>query len=127
MSETSEGPKRYTVAVDFDGVIHSYTSPWQGASVIPDPPVPGAIDWLNKIVEKFEVVVHTTRGDQEGGNDAVRTYLRERGYTGPELRVTSNKVAALVYVDDRAWRFTGANFPTVNEIHAAIPWNKVTS
>ena len=35
-----------TILLDFDGVIHSYTSGWKGAGVIPDPPVPGAIDFL---------------------------------------------------------------------------------
>lgn len=116
--------KRYTVAVDFDGVIHSYTTPWAGAHVCPDPPVPGAISWLNRMVTEFDLVILTTRGDQEGGNEAVLAYLREHGYTGPDLRVTSQKVPALVYVDDRAWRFTGDNFPTANEVHRAIPWNK---
>jgi hypothetical protein len=116
--------KRYTVAVDFDGVLHSYTTPWSGADSCPDPPVSGAIDWLNEIVQKFEVVILTTRGDQEGGNEAVQAWLREHGYVGPDLRVTSQKVPALVYVDDRAWRFEGDNFPTAEQIHRAIPWNK---
>jgi hypothetical protein len=29
------------LCLDFDGVLHSYTSGWKGAAVIPDPPVPG--------------------------------------------------------------------------------------
>lgn len=116
--------KRYTVAVDFDGVLHSYTTPWSGADSCPDPPVPGAIEWLNSIAAKFEVVVLTTRGDQEGGNTAVRAWLREHGYTGPDLRVTSQKVPALVYIDDRAYRFEGDNFPTADEVHRLIPWTK---
>jgi hypothetical protein len=115
--------KRYTVAVDFDGVIHSYVTPWQGAATIPDPPVEGAIEWLNQTVVKFEVVIHTTRGDQPGGNAAVLLWLRQNGYAGPDLLVTSKKVPALIYIDDRAWRFEGI-FPTEDEIHRARPWYK---
>lgn len=113
-----------TVAVDFDGVIHSYTSPWAGADIISDPPVPGAIDWLNKIVNEYNIVIFTTRGDQEESNKAVMQYIRDNGYVGPDLLITSKKVPAYVYVDDRAWRFEGNNFPTPKEIREALPWNK---
>ena len=37
---------RPILCVDFDGVIHSYTSGWEGIDMIPDPPVEGAIKWL---------------------------------------------------------------------------------
>lgn len=89
----AEAEMRYTVAVDCDGVIHSYSSGWQGADLLPDPPVPGAIDWLNEIIEKFDVVIHTTRGDQPGGNAAVLAYLREHGYVGPDLVVRRSRGA----------------------------------
>lgn len=120
----TEASVKHSIAVDFDGVLHSYVTPWSGADSCPDPPVAGAIEWLNEIVDEFEVVILTTRGDQEGGNDAVRAWLREHGYIGPDLRVTSQKVPALVYIDDRGWRFDGTNFPTADEIHRAKPWNK---
>lgn len=113
------------IAVDFDGVLHSYTSGWAGAAVCPDPPVEGAIEWLNGIVEEFYVVILTTRGDQPGGNDAVTAWLRSNGYTGPDLLVTSHKVPALLYLDDRGWRFEGpGTFPSAEQVHAARPWNK---
>lgn len=117
--------ERYTIACDFDGVLHSYSTPWIDAATIPDLPVEGAIDWLNEIISDFEVVILTTRGDQPGGNDAVQAWLREHGYTGPDLRVTSHKVPALIYLDDRAVRFMGpGTFPTSQFVHAARPWNK---
>ena len=34
------------LCLDFDGVIHSYTSGWKGARIILDPPVPGALDFI---------------------------------------------------------------------------------
>lgn len=37
------------ICVDFDGVIHSYSSGWKGPRSIPDPPVEGAIEWLERI------------------------------------------------------------------------------
>ncbi len=40
------------------------------------------------------------------------------------VTIGAAKPPALVYVDDRGWRFTGSNFPTVEEIHAAKPWWK---
>ena len=115
---------KYTVAVDMDGVLHSYASPWVSAETIPDPPVPGAIEWLNEIHKKFDIVIFTTRGATSPGQEAVLTWLRDNGYTGPLPKVTAVKPAALLYIDDRAYRFDGTNFPTAEEIHRLRPWNK---
>lgn len=54
-------PKRYTVCVDFDGVIHSYESPWKAAHLIADAPVAGALEWLCAISKKFDIVILSTR------------------------------------------------------------------
>jgi hypothetical protein len=124
--------KRWTVCVDFDGVIHSYTSGWnEGWQIDPcrllDPPVPGAIEWLEKIALDFEVVILTTRGQFPESEAAVKTWLLYHGLSEQvteRIIVTHEKVAALVYIDDRGYRFTGDNFPTASEIHRLRPWNK---
>lgn len=116
--------KRYTVYVDFDGVIHSYTSGWKGAEVIPDPPVPGAITWLNETVKHFEVVIFSTRADQPGANDAIGRWLNEHGFVG-QVTISSKKGPGLIYIDDRAYRFDGHNWPKPHEIHSAHPWWKL--
>lgn len=119
--EPAVAQRRYTVSSDFDGVIHSYTSGWQGADVIPDPPIEGAIDWLNEvIVADYDVMILTTRARHEGGPEAVMAYLREHGFTG-ECLVTSEKHPALIYVDDRGWRFNG-RFPSLRQIRHMKPW-----
>ncbi len=125
--------KNYTIAVDFDGVLHSYKTPWINAHTIPDDPVPGAIEFLHDAIQKFSVVIHTTRGKTILGRMAVKAWIKKHagmlwydgmGYVGLEdIKVTHKKVPALVYIDDRAWRFNGT-FPTVDEIHRAKPWNK---
>jgi hypothetical protein len=126
--------KRYTVAVDFDGVLHQYVSAWVDAKTIPDPPVPGAIEWLHRIIQDFDVAVLSTRNHQIGGVRAMRAWLKRHadtiwyeapGYRGlEEIEFPKEKPAALIYLDDRAIRFTGENWPSRQEIHEAYPWNK---
>src|SRR5688572_11595165 len=88
--------ERYTVAVDFDGVLHSYTSPWIDAETIPDPPVLGAIHWLSHLESSgFNVVIFTTRGKTPEGQRAVRHWLHENGWeSGMNATVTAEKVPA---------------------------------
>ena len=63
--------KKWTpiICVDFDGVLHSYTSGWRGAGNIPDPPVDGALEWLIDAVEggKVQIAIYSSRSkDPEG-------------------------------------------------------------
>ncbi len=115
------------LCVDFDGVIHSYASGWQGAENLPDPPVPGAIEWLDTIIEDFDVAVCSTRAATDEGREAIREYLLRHGLSEAvvsAIRIEAGKPPALLYIDDRGWRFTGDNFPTADEIHKARPWWK---
>jgi hypothetical protein len=126
--------KRQTICVDFDGVIHSYTSGWKGAATIPDPPVPGAMEWLTKLTDEFDVVVCSSRARRLWGWIAIRFWLRKHmtHHWGAhattawdaldQIRVTCRKPAASVYIDDRAWRFDGSHWPTSSELRAHRPW-----
>lgn len=126
---------RKTVAVDFDGVIHAYTSPWVAPHVIPDGPVEGAIEWLYSTIQRLDVVIFSTRCRTWRGRRAMRRWLKKHaeglwreslGLRGLEdIRFSYRKIPALVYLDDRARRFEGpGTFPTVREIYRARPWNK---
>lgn len=115
---------RYTIAVDFDGVIHRYDTPFIAPETIPDEPVDGAIEWLKQISKDFDVVIFTTRARTTEGVLAVREWLTSRGFGGMPYAVTDRKPAALIYIDDRAYRFDGTHFPTKDEIHQARPWHK---
>jgi hypothetical protein len=123
-SVAEKDSKRYTVAVDLDGVLHAYTG-WQGPEHF-EPPIPGAIAWLETLWRDFDVVIFTTRGQYAGAAKAINDWLYQHGYNGPNLRVTNEKIPALVYVDDRGYRFDGTNFPTKNEIHRLRPWWKMS-
>lgn len=61
--------------IDFDGVLHSYESGWKGARVIPDPPVPGAMKFLDEALEYFDVHIYSSRSRQWGGKRAMKKWL----------------------------------------------------
>jgi hypothetical protein len=54
MADLKEGAP--VLAIDFDGVLHSYKSGWKGAKNIPGPPVDGAIEWLSDLVSHGDSV-----------------------------------------------------------------------
>lgn len=49
--------KKLRIAVDFDGVIHAYTSKWTTPDEISDAPVEGAFAWLRELLAAGHAVV----------------------------------------------------------------------
>ena len=66
---------RSILCLDFDGVIHSFTSGWRGARNIPDPPVPGALEFILAAQAQFTVAILSSRSHQWGGRRAMRRWL----------------------------------------------------
>jgi hypothetical protein len=65
------------LCLDFDGVIHSYTSGWKGAGEIPDPPVAGALAAILGYIEAgFQVAIFSSRSKSWSGRLAMRRWLR---------------------------------------------------
>jgi hypothetical protein len=133
------------IALDFDGVLHSYSSGWTG--VIPfDPPVRDlggmkAQDFCQALLDKnHEIVVHTCRADTDNGKAVVRDYLRHHKFPkimwgpvyaeggvliGYECEITDRKPRADVYIDDRGLRFEGDFKNALLALQAAArPWHK---
>lgn len=121
---------RPVLSVDFDGVIHSYTSGWRGVSVLPDPPVPGAMAFLREAVKVFDVQVFSCRSRSTIGVGAMQDYvehwarleLGEDAWT-TNISYPTTKPPAHVSLDDRGWQFTGV-WPDLQELLAFKPWNK---
>jgi hypothetical protein len=129
--------------MDFDGVIHSYTSGWKGADNIPDPPVPGAIAFLSKAKEFFDVQIFSSRSHQPGGIDAMRVWMRNAvhhhfdcamapghpdDFDAAEallhaISYPTEKPSAMISIDDRALTFMGV-WPAIEELRRFQPWNK---
>jgi hypothetical protein len=114
--------RRPTLCLDFDGVLHSYTSGWLGADEIPDAPVPGALEFCQSAVERFDVVVHSSRCSEILGLQAVAEWLDKFGFPA-EIQVCGTKPPAFVTIDDRALTFTGV-WPDLDELAKFEPWTK---
>lgn len=117
---------RPILCLDFDGVLHSYTSGWQGPAVIPDPPVSGALEFLEEAVKHFKVCIYSARSGQHGGIDAMRIWLLEHGLAGEvfdEIEWPTKKPSAFVSLDDRVITFTG-EWPDMQTLKDFKPWNK---
>ncbi len=65
------------ICLDFDGVIHGYQSGWKGARNIPDPPVPGALNFILEALEVSEVHVLSSRSHAWFGRMAMKHWLKE--------------------------------------------------
>ena len=107
--------KLKTVCLDFDGVIHSYRSGWQGESNIPDPPIHGVRDAIRHLRKRYRVVIHSARTSSEEGIAAVRLWLAKHEIEVDDICKT--KPPAHVYVDDRAIAFDGEWEQTIAAIN----------
>lgn len=95
------------LCIDFDGVLHSYTSGWQGHNTIPDPPVEGAVEACYHLHNAgWKLYVLSSRSKLE----PVQRWLAEHCF--PPMTLTRVKPIAVAYIDDRAVRFEG-NWPSV--------------
>lgn len=115
------------ICIDFDGVIHSFVTPWDNAKVIPDPPVPGAFEAIEDYINAgFRVAVYSSRSYRPDAVQAMMNWFIDHGLR-PEaldhLEFPHYKPAAEIYIDDRGYHFTG-KFPSVEFIRAFKPWNK---
>lgn len=120
------------LALDFDGVLHSYASGWQGIDVIPDPPVEGAMAFLDMALAHFDVVIHSSRCATSAGRGAMRRWLRQELFAVhgldraraivSKLRFAKEKPPAHVFLDDRAVTFDGV-FKHPALYLAFTPWH----
>lgn len=141
MTDKPSTPHKLTLLVDFDGVLHSYDSGWQGATTVLDGPVPGAIQFLWDATERFLVCIYSSRSSSPGGVEAMmaaidtweRAYVTNHAKTRPPhlfkttlseaLLFPTTKPGAFLTIDDRCVQFNGV-FPPIQELLDFKPWNK---
>ena len=92
--------KSNTLAIDFDGVIHSYKQGWTGETP-EDEPMPGVEDALQKLEsDGWKLVIMSTRDENE-----IWDWLEKYDLTHYFSNVTNTKIPAKLYIDDRGYHF----------------------
>jgi len=111
------------LCLDFDGVLHSYKSGWKGAAVIPDPPVPGALEFLVKALDHFEVHILSSRSHQWGGKRAMKRWLRHHlQQIAPEYKDTPDWMLSRVLTESFADPWPEDVYWTASRIVNEIKW-----
>lgn len=104
---------RKSIAIDFDGVIHKYSTGWQNGMLY-DGPIEGAKNTIDRLKRKgYKIIIFTVRlnpmfdiinkGVRNVRRD-IEDWLAKHSIYYDEL--TNNKPPAIAYIDDKAIRFT---------------------
>ena len=133
----SDKPFKPILAIDFDGVVHSYERGWQNG-VIYGSVVPGFWEWAERAAQQFVLVIYSSRSKDEDQQLAMSLWItdqrrkwREAGgmhtTTDPlEFNFSAEKPAAWLTIDDRAVLFKGDwSAPELqpDAMRAFKPWN----
>jgi len=130
--------KKLILCLDFDGVIHAYTSGFQGIDTVGDPPTEGALNFLREANKHFVICIYSTRSAYKEGRFAMQKWLsdafvKETGQLSPgdldllyEIQWPTAKPPAHISIDDRAIQFTG-EWPDPKALLKFKPWNQKDS
>lgn len=111
------------LALDFDGVVHSYKSGWTSDGDIPDPAIKGAAEGIKRLRIDYKVVIFSARARTVEGRNAIIAWLAKNGIEVDG--VTDKKIPAHVYIDDRAICFTGDWNALQEDVKDFMSWQDI--
>lgn len=99
------------VAIDFDGVIHTFDKGFYDGTCYGDP-IPGSIEAIKSISKKYNIIIFTAKAkpnrplvNGKTGVELVKEWLDKHGILECVSEITSEKPRAKVYIDDHGYRF----------------------
>jgi len=118
---------RDIICVDFDATLATYEG-WHVHGREPGPPIPGAIEAINKLAEKYRIWIYSARawgGTMDGKvyedqKSLIKEWCDKHGvkYEG----ITGSKIPAKLYICDRSIRFNGDWDATMKEVEEYEEW-----
>lgn len=104
-----------TIAIDFDGVIHSFEFGFHDGTIY-GTPLPGSLESIKKIAEKYKIIIYTAKAKKDRplingktGTELVWEWLKKYKIDTLIADVTAEKPRAVCYIDDKAIQFINWN------------------
>jgi hypothetical protein len=114
-----------TIAIDFDGVIHSHHLGYHDGTVY-GYPIEGAIDNIKKLAKKYTIILYTAKAKPDRplingktGIELVWEWLEKYNLDSYIKEITAEKPRAICYIDDKAIGFKSWN-QTMNDLKEFI-------
>jgi len=99
------------IAIDFDGVIHKNSKGFYDGTVYDDP-IEGTEEALKKLASKYTLICYTAKAKPDRmlingktGTQLVWEWLKKHKFDKYISKVTSEKPRAVIYIDDKGYRF----------------------
>lgn len=100
-----------TLAVDFDGVIHSFELGYHDGTIY-GTPLPNCFESLQELSKKYKIIIYTAKAKPDRplvngktGTQLVWEWLEKYNLKQFINDVTAEKPRAICYIDDKAIRF----------------------
>ena len=100
-----------TIAIDFDGVIHSFELGYHDGTIY-GTPLPGSLENIKRLSNKFKIVIYTAKAKPDRplingktGIELVWEWLEKYDVAKYISEITAEKPRAICYIDDKAIRF----------------------
>jgi len=105
------GSMKPRIMIDLDGVIHRYSKGFHNGTLY-DGVMPGAKEFIDSMKDMYEIVIFTARISKSPNRFAPRTKVKEvkEWLDKHDIYyddITSDKLPAIAYIDDRAIEFRG--------------------
>ena len=99
------------IGIDFDGVIHANSKGYYDGTIYDDP-IEGSYEALEKLYEKYTIIIYTTKAKPDRGLvngrqtiELIWEWLEKHDMAKFVSKVTSEKPRAVCYIDDKAVEF----------------------
>jgi hypothetical protein len=101
-----------SISIDFDGVLHDDCKGFHDGTCYGEP-IPGALEALKLLSQDYDIIIFSAKARKDRplvhgktGIQHICEWLERHGVLEYVTDITSDKPRSLLYIDDKAVRFT---------------------